>query len=522
VFDVRGDRRRHLARDEPVGLTLFHAGSVRHLKLMPSATEPDRQSVVTFAINWAGNLLCVLCGILIALRRQDPGPHRILAIVLITVGYGTELYALPSLACDLYFRIIFPIVSVYAWLVFTYFTLIFPPEAPLLRKPAVRYLFGLLSAAGAALLVLQLVTRNQILPGSLATNVPVGTFYTLFFSACTFSAVLALAWSWARSSGQVRRKVLWIALSLGVLNLTWVVVLINNAMGDPIDAVALYSAMNLARCAAALLLVYALLSRRMIDMGFALNRALVVAVISSVLLVAFALTEFAVDKLLHFHGRQTSMVIDAAVALGIILSFHRIQHWVNHQVNHFFFHHWFEAAEKLRHFLDGAAHITDAAALQEKTALAIAAFGDASAVAVYRQRDDGSHAVAYRTGDAMPAMFDANDDVIVALRHRRRAFESGDVLALPLFARGVVTGMVLVGPKRTGQAYRPDELALLTQTAAQLGLNLESLRVLTIEHELRTARQSEREWAVRCEAFERLIDQRLAKIPTAAERVAAT
>jgi hypothetical protein len=78
-----------------------------------------------------------------------------------------------------------------------------------------------------------------------------------------------------------------------------------------------------------------------------------------------------IDKLLHFHGRETNVIIDAAVALGLILSFHRIQHWVNHQVNHFFFHHWHEAAEKLRAFMGSATHISDANALQQKFIAAI-------------------------------------------------------------------------------------------------------------------------------------------------------
>ena len=70
------------------------------------------------------------------------------------------------------------------------------------------------------------------------------------------------------------------------------------------------------------------------------------------------------------------------MALGVILGFHRIQHWVNHQVNHYFFHQWHEAATRLHGFLRGASHITEPAALQDKYLAAICRFADADGAAI--------------------------------------------------------------------------------------------------------------------------------------------
>jgi hypothetical protein len=286
--------------------------------------------------------------------------------------------------------------------------------------------------------------------------------------------------------------------------------LLNEALGHILPPEGLFEILTIVRACAYILLAYALMRRRLFDAGFVLNRALVVAVISSVLLVIFAVTEFAVDKLLHFHGRETSIIIDAAVALGVILGFHRIQHWVNHQVNHFFFHQWHEAAEALRAFLRSASHITDAGALQDKFIGAICRFADTDAAACY-VRDTRGRFVAARHTPGMPAApIDANDDLVIALQQHRDAVDQGSGWALPMMLRGALSGFVLVYGKRSGLAYRPDELNLMHKAAQQLSSDLESLRVLAIEQERDALRETERILRARCGAFEDLLRNQLA------------
>jgi hypothetical protein len=234
--------------------------------------------------------------------------------------------------------------------------------------------------------------------------------------------------------------------------------------------------------------VYALLRHRLFDFGFALNRALVVTILSTFLLIVFSLTEWGVDKLLHFQGREKNVVFDAAVALAVILSFHRIQHWISHQVDHLFFHHWYAAAERLRQFMQRAAHISDAAVLQLKFINAVEEYAGAEGAATYLIGGSTRFQLEEATLPDAPASVDANNDALVIMRSGHKVVFLSDCrqslpgeLALPLMVRGSVNGFVLLGAKKSGQQYRPDEIELLTTCVQQLGLDLESLKAIELQ-----------------------------------------
>jgi hypothetical protein len=508
VFDTSTDMKRFLAKTEQVGMTLFHDGVGRHLLVTASADNPSREALRSFILNWTGNLIAVLCGILIAVRRSEPGPHRLLAVLLVTVGYGSELNILPDPFQHLFFQFAAPVLWMVGWMSFSAFSLVFPPEAPLIRHAWPRRAYLALLASSFVALILQLAFKNQLVPRAV---VPIfmPEWYQANINISVFGGLLALLFSWWRSEHVTRQKMMWITLSLGVFYLSWVLGAVNLALGSPLPPQGLNDGLTVARCAASILLAYALLSRRVFDAGFALNRALVVTIISAALLLVFALTEFAVDKLLHFHGRETNVLIDAAVALGVILCFHRIQHWVNHQVNHFFFHHWYEAAERLRNFMSAAMHVTDADALQQKFIEAVERFGGAGGVAIYLAGDDGAFSARHGSLQNAAARIDANDDLVIQLRHARDAVELDRAVAFPILVRGAVSGFVLVDGKRSGHPYRPDEIALMKRATQQLGADLESLRVVAIERELARAHQMQRTLSDRCESFERVLTDRL-------------
>jgi hypothetical protein len=509
VFDKPTDRSRWLVKTDQVGLTLYRDGAGRHMVVTASADNPARETVRSFVFNWTGNVFAVLCGILIGVRRSEPGPHRLLSILLVTVGYGSEFHILPNPAQDLFFTFVAPFLWVAGWQLFTLFALVFPTEAPLMRHTWVRRAYLALLASSLAELIVQVAVQNALVPGAALPMLNLSVWIQWNNNACVVGGLSALMYSWWRSEHLTRQKMMWITLSLGVFYLSWVLGAINLALGSPLPPLGLADGLTVARCAASVLLAYALLSRRVFDAGFALNRALVVTIISAALLVVFAVTEFAVDKLLHFHGRETNVMIDAAVALGVILCFHRIQHWVNHQVNHFFFHHWYEAAERLRAFMRSAMHVTDADALQRKFIEAVERFGGTAGVAIYLAGDDGAFVARHGSLVNAASRIDANDDLVIRLRDERDAVELDRAVAFPIVVRGALSGIVLVDGKLSGHPYRPDEIALMKSATQQLGADLESLRVVAIERELARAHQMQRTLSDRCETFERVLIDKL-------------
>ena len=70
-------------------------------------------------------------------------------------------------------------------------------------------------------------------------------------------------------------------------------------------------AVNVLPLVGLLLLSYAVLRHRVIDLGFAVNRTLVYATVSAMMLAVFGLTEWAVDHFVPIKGREKNALVDA-------------------------------------------------------------------------------------------------------------------------------------------------------------------------------------------------------------------
>ena len=141
---------------------------------------------------------------------------------------------------------------------------------------------------------------------------------------CAFVVILASALAWRRSIGSERQRVAWIGICLGGLYLMLAVPDLIHVLGLVVPAwtrslgiwVWFVSSCGLG---------YATLRHRLFDVGFAINRAAVYTVTTALLLVAFGLCEWAAEHLLQFEGREKSMLVDAGLALGVFLAFHRVR-----------------------------------------------------------------------------------------------------------------------------------------------------------------------------------------------------
>ncbi len=218
------------------------------------------------------------------------------------------------------------------------------------------------------------------------------------------------------------------------------------------------------------------------DLGFAVNRTLVFTGVSAILLAAFGLIEWAVDHYLPVEGREKNARIDAAIALGVFLAFHRVRDLVEHWVEALFFHRWQLAEKALRRFVREAAFVRSPEALAGTFALALSAFVDGAPAAVYRIGEDGQpRRVETTDEDFGPMTIDVDDPVLVTLRAEPKplavAANPSDSLAAPVVNRNDVVGLVLLGPKPDGLDYRPDEIELIGWSTRQVGLDLRALEI---------------------------------------------
>jgi N-terminal 7TM region of histidine kinase len=240
----------------------------------------------------------------------------------------------------------------------------------------------------------------------------------------------------------------------------------------------------------ALLFVYVIFRHKMLDLGFAINRTLIYGIISTGLLVTFGLIEWGSERLLPHESLEASAIVNAAVALTLFLAFHRLRNAVENGVNRVLFRDWHDNEARLRKFAREAAFIGKPGALAASTVAALRRFAGGAEVGL-NMREGGEYACTQGGLARVPSRIDGDDPAAVAMRHDREALEPAGAnsglpaaLALPMTHGAELDGFILLGPKPSGDGYRPDEVEILSATTQQIGLDLHALKVAALEQRI--------------------------------------
>jgi hypothetical protein len=213
-------------------------------------------------------------------------------------------------------------------------------------------------------------------------------------------------------------------------------------------------------------LTYAALGRRLLDIGFVANRALIFGIVSAIVVCVFLVVEWAANEILVNASRTAGTIFSMAVALALGLSMRPIHRWADRFVDEVFFKKRHEDEAALRRFAHEAAYITDRRTLIERTLGEVRDHANAATVSIVFPGAD----------------VDENDRAIVALRtwHKPVDLDTLDSAlrgeyAYPMMSRGRLIGALVCGPKFDGDSYAPDESAALFELAHGVGTALDLL-----------------------------------------------
>ncbi len=335
---------------------------------------------------------------------------------------------------------------------------------------------GLVWGAFAASVLVSLAGTAGVLTGwpdplHLASWWPAALFSnSLHYLVPRSLALLCGAWAIASSQGSQRQRIGWatgaVTFLYGTTVATQLPVLFGAAASNPNDV---FIAVGVFLVPVGL--TYAVLNRRMLDIGFIFNRAAVFSAVSIVLVGTFVLVEWLLSDWLHHASHTTSVVVSAGLALILGLSVHVVHVRVDRVVDRVFFRKRHDDEQAIRAFAQDAGYVTDAGILVERTISTLDAHTDAAFANVLL--DDGSG----RYGD-----IGENDAGIVRLRATRQILDLHGVgtalrgdLAFPMVARGRLVGLIVLGPRRSGEAYAPDETSAIAQLAHNVGAALDVL-----------------------------------------------
>ena len=307
----------------------------------------------------------------------------------------------------------------------------------------------------------------------------------LVVEGVSFVASIAyLVAAWRRSAGAPRNRLALIVLALlayalGIMVTWWS--LAQTGQFFAAGWLGYVNALTLGLIAPGLL-AYAVLRHKLFDLGFAVNRTLVFGAIGVLLLVSFALIEWAIKQAIPKVWYGGSVYISAVIAVSLYLLFNRIHHKVEHAIERLFFHKWQLNEQALRRFVRAAAHVEKPEALAGYFSAELGRFTSGAEVAIYARTAEGHYA------DASGATIDADDPALAAMRAEQGEIVPAEVgsnltaaLALPMMHQAALAGFVVLGPKPTGEDYRPDEIEVLSWATQQVGLDLQAIRVRDLE-----------------------------------------
>jgi hypothetical protein len=305
------------------------------------------------------------------------------------------------------------------------------------------------------------------------------TWYIPYDVAVALATVCS-ALSIFASRGEERQRAVWSLIPLALLFVA------NAATSYVLGVQSGYAALlfwiasrNLVNFVVPISLTYAALGKRLIDVGFVLNRTLIFGIVSLIVVGTFVLVEWAASEWLASSNRAAPVAASMLVALGLGLSMRFIHHQVDRFVDNVFFRKRHEDEAALRRFAREAPYITDRETLLLRALDEVRLHANASAASILLSDGNGEFAPASGNGESRVT---ENDRALVALRAFSKPVDLNDLdtalegeYAYPMMSRGRLIGALVCGPKSDGESYAPDESNALYELAHGVGTALDLL-----------------------------------------------
>lgn len=483
-YDRPIDRWRRFQKDEVIGLTVLdQQNHAQHLSVKAVQTE------IPFAekFDYIGRLVLVLptllFSIMIGIKQGEHHAQRALALTFCALNW--MLYITINYSPAGFTLVLSKLINLTTFPLIWYWCLVFvlhyqPYGESRLRRWLWRALPWYRAAAFATAGYAFWYGLGNEAPGLLVCiGILIATGMTL--------TGLSLIDGLNRSGGEIRQRHRWLLLSLAAGSipalLTWIPTLNAGYEGVRWAIMTMFAGQLIMYGG----LAYAVLKHRVFNFDFAMSRMAIFSVVSGLLLCTFWLVEQISSSVLHGSGHTDAPPITLGIAFVAYMVFHHLHAGVERQIERVLFHDWHENEGKLRLYIKQAAHFTTVGTLLDSFRTALDRFTAQAGCAIYLKQPDGNYDLATNNSlTGAPQKINIDDTIAVALRSEmaRQQIDLPNLpgqLALPMGHRGTLSGFVVIGTKRGGENYRPDECEVMDFATRQIGLDLHALRVEALE-----------------------------------------
>lgn len=236
--------------------------------------------------------------------------------------------------------------------------------------------------------------------------------------------------------------------------------MVGLRLGEPFWLFTIYAEISVVVVPVAL--AYAILRHRVFDIAFVLNRTIVYAFTSALVVVLLGALEFIAERFLSDETHVESIVLQFGIALLVIISVRLVHRRVDVVVDSVLFRSRHEEESALRRFAATLQFYTEDVPLMRDTVDALLRYARVQGAGVYMAQDLGLRQVQSSFPVAAPSI-DHNDTAYVELRaHHEPLHAHGTPTALPgdrlypMIRAGRVVGVIATGERETGEEMPPD------------------------------------------------------------------
>jgi len=252
-----------------------------------------------------------------------------------------------------------------------------------------------------------------------------------------------------------------------------------------------------------LIIGYAVLRQRVVDVQFALSRTVVYGIVSTIVLVFLAVLHWLLGRMIE-HSRL-AVGLEGLAAVGLGLALHRASHGINVTVDRVLFRRHHAAEERLRQVTAALPYASTERSIAEALVNEPAHnLQFASAALFYRNSPEGPLQRVRSEGwdDSHASSLDPESLLVRYLQAEHTAVRLDDeqqwlppevpdgsahpVLAVPIVSQHSLSAVVLYGSHVNGTLPDPDEVELLAALAKAAATSHLQVRIATLSREVET------------------------------------
>lgn len=460
----------------PLYLPVMRKGQIAHVMVTPS----HQPITWTFWIVLIGLTWLLAFAVLLSIRRPNDPEARLLAGFLIA-------FVISGAAAPIVFRTQWPSVDAAiaildAFLTFlsqallVRYTMLFACPPRPMRKVIARitYAVCLLGAlwemAGTTGAWFGTVDPNGLFLGAVIPNLVLDVAGWGFPVICAVLAVGAAA-------ATERQRLIWSSAPISISFLSFIAINLLYQFFPTSGALPIVQrVVDLLAFVMPVALTYALLSRRLLDVGFALNRAAVFAATSLLLAGLFAGLQMAATTLLAGVSQAHSFLVHIVIAVTVYFVVRLSRQQTDQIVSGIFFAKRQRRIASIRGLIHSVDDVSDTAGVIPFVRASLADRAEIE-TRVFLPRHDGAFAPVEEDTDT--PVLGRDNPTIVMLRSQREplpaaALAGPGATAFPMLVRGRLRGVLVCRPF-DGTELAPDESAVLDTLAREMAVARDDL-----------------------------------------------